>query len=150
MTSLEAATLATTDATFSGTSLASLPLLSPAVPSEPAEAALLAGWQRRLGSLHAASLATGLPAHLPSCPGHRAAAEMPSLGGSQSCLVRDGISGSSRFGLPPGAPFLPQGWLGDGERWRLGHLGAGLVVSAQRPEGAPRKSHWSLSTWGLA
>lgn len=72
---------------------------------------------------------------------------MPSLGGSQSCLVWDGILGSGSFGLLPGAPFLPQGWLGDGEWWRPGHLGAGLVVSAQRPEEAPCKSHWSLSTW---
>lgn len=39
---------------------------------------------------------------------------MPSLGGSQFYLVRDEISGSGRFGLPPGAPFLPQGWLAGG------------------------------------
>lgn len=147
MTSPEAAALATTDATFPGPSL---PLLSSAVPSEPARAAPLAGWQPGVRSLHAASLAVGLPAHLSSCPGGGPEVEMPSLGHSQPGLVWDGSLGSSRFALAPGVLFLPQGWLGDGGGWRARHLGSGLLVSAQRPGEAPSISDWSRPLWGLA
>ena len=70
MTSLEVAALATTDATSPCPSLASLApaFLCSSLRASQKPLPLLEG-SRASSSLHAACLAVGLPAHLPSYPG---------------------------------------------------------------------------------
>lgn len=152
VTSLKAATLATTDATSPAPPSPPSPLLSSAVPSEPArrrsprwKAAVPPAPSTRAG------LAKELPAHLLCCPGHRLAAEglSPGHSGSGSGVVRVGSTGSSRFGSPSPSPrlFLPRGSLGAGGWWRPRHFGTGGFCAQMSGE-APWMSHWSLPPLG--
>lgn len=143
MTSLEAAALATTDATFPGPSLASLPLLCSAVPSEPSRGRS-PGWKAAVLQLPPCCLlGRGTPCP-PALQRRRPAWAVTVLSG----LGRE--AGEQQFALRPGALFLPRVWLRDGGRWGPRRLGAGLPVSAQRAGEVPWSSHWSRPLWGLA
>lgn len=149
MTTLEAATLATTDATLPAPPSPPSPLLSSAVPSEPARCC---SPRRKAAVPPAPSVPPARPRNFPStcpacCPGRGPAAVMPRQGRWGSGLVWDGSPGSSRFGLPRGSVSASRrvgGALEDGGDRDILEQEGSVLRGQERHPGC----HWSLPPLG--